>query len=596
MFSQKRLDTYLARHDEQAATSPPQAPGLRSVAARARDVIGIEWTRWRHVLRAVSAHASATPPPRAAAGRRGLYLLLAVVLALDLTGLRWGLPHLMAPHVDDAGKPALDAMRHFFLADTKYPKLHLMLLGAAYAPYLLWLWITGGLQLAGTSLDAAGASVFRDPAGALTTLLLIARGVTVGLHLGSVALLWAAARRLVARPEAALFGAALWGLAPVVALFARSSNVDVPMCFWLAAAVLQFLRVRELPTRGRLLGLAAIAVAGVGTKDQIVFALAPFALAVPVVVFARRTDRRRALRDLALAAGVALLAYGLLSDLLWNPAQWAQRQALWREDLARFVDIAAAHVGAADLARDTLRDLFFVGSPALAVALLAALASLAFVRTRQGLWCLGLVALYPLLLMSWLGFEQPRYVMPSVLFGCLFVACRADAVLTALTALTAPTTGGARRPARAALGFGALLLLAALLHGAQVAWALTNDSRTAAQAWIAAHVAPGAIIETYQDPNHLPGLQAAGLNSRQTKDMSLAGLAQRRPEVVVISDDERWRWSREQITFVRKLFDGVPGYTVVTFGPRAGSRAPLLVDPTSPARFWPDIAVLVRAP
>ena len=533
--------------------------------------------------------SDATSPPSDTGGRRALLALLAVVLVLDLTGLRWGLPHWVAPHVDDAARPALDAMRHLFLADTKYPKFHLALLGAAYAPYLLWLWITGGLHLAGTSLDAAGASVFADPTAAFTTLLLIARGLTVALHVGSVALLAGAARRLVRRPEAALFGAALWGLAPVIALFARSSNVDVPMCFWLAAAVLQLLRVAERPSRGRLIALAAIAVAGVGTKDQLAFALAPLALAVPVLVLARRAaDRRRALADLALAAGLALLAYGALSDLLWKPAQWASRQAAWRADLAWFVDITAAQDTTTHLAQVTLRDIVFVGSPAFAVALAAALLSFAFVRTRQGLWFLGLMALYPLLLMSWLGFEQPRYVMPAVLFGCLFVACRADAVLHALAA---------RRDGlamRVACGAGALLLLAALAHAGQVAWALTDDSRRAAQAWLAAHMPAGAVVETYQDPNHLPGLQAVGLVPRQTKDMTLAGLAQRAPDAIVIADDERWRWSHDQVAFVHALFAGQPRYAVVRFGPCAGSRTPVLVDPTTPARFWPDIAVLVR--
>ncbi len=523
------------------------------------------------------------------------------MLALDLTGFSWGLPHGVAPHVDDAAKPALDAMRHFFLSDTKYPKVHLMLLGAAYAPYLGWLSLTGGLHLAGTSLETVGASVFTDPTGALTTILLIARGVTVALHVGSVLLLWAAARRLVRHPQAALFGAALWGLAPVVALFARSSNVDVPMCFWLAATVLQFLRVKEQPSRGRLLVLALIAVAGLGTKDQLIFAIIPFALAVPALTWtARAKDRKRALLDLALAAGTGLLAWALTSDLLRDPAQWVRRQAAWRADLAHFADIAATHVTVLDLARNSLRDILFVGSPALAIATLAGLLSFAFVRSRTGLVWLGLAALYLVLLMGWLGFEQPRYVMPAVMFTCLFVACRADALLDGLSAgsLGAATGAGraTRTPVRLVRAAGALLLLAAFAHAAQVAWALTGDSRRLAQTWIATRIAPGTTVETYQDPNHLPGLDAVGLHVAQARDMSLAGVAQRAPPVIVLSADEGWRWTAEQRRFVSALFDGPPGYEVERFGPAHGSRAPLWLDPTSPDRYWPNIVVLTRKP
>jgi hypothetical protein len=76
--------------------------------------------------------------------------------------------------------------------------------------------------------------------------------------------------------------------------------------------------------------------------------------------------------------------------------------------------------------------------------------------------------------------------------------------------------------------------------------------------------------------------------------MTLAGLRARAPEVVVIANDEGWRWKREEQAFVRALFEGPDGYDVVRFGPGAGGRAPLWVDPTSPDRFWPGIAVLVR--
>ncbi|HZM01035.1 MAG TPA: hypothetical protein VFD43_12375, partial [Planctomycetota bacterium] len=74
---------------------------------------------------------------------------MALILVLDLVGLGWGLPHTLAPQPDDIAKPTLDSIRQGFVGPSKYPKVHQLTLTVAYAPYLGWLWATGGLVTGG---------------------------------------------------------------------------------------------------------------------------------------------------------------------------------------------------------------------------------------------------------------------------------------------------------------------------------------------------------------------------------------------------------------------------------------------------------------
>jgi hypothetical protein len=514
--------------------------------------------------------------------------LLLAVLLLDLIGLGWGLPHTQAPQVDDAAKPALEAMQSFYLGPTKYPKGHLGLLGAAYTPYLAVLWARGDLDLGEAGAAQADASVLADPAGALTTLLLIARGVSVLMHLGCVLLLVRVAARCTSHPVPGLAAGALFGLAPVVALFARSSHVDIPMVFWFLAAILAWLRVRERPSRGRLVALGLLAAVAVCTKEQVVFALAPLGLLVPWHVLTRRSaERGAALRDLCLAALPMLLLYALLSDLILSPAQWSARIAWWHADLEFFRGRVADGIPAGTLVRDAAVAYAQLGGPVLAVLTGLGLISFALGEPRRGLTWLAWALLYPALLVPWLGFVQTRYLFPSVVLGCIFVAIRLDVLREHLT-----TRPRARRLAHVG---AALLLVAAWCHGAQVAWALMDEPRRTAQAFLAEHVSPGTPVETYQDENHLPGLRAIGLLPTLDRELRRDRIVARRPAVIVVSDDERWRLDEGERATLDWLFEGPPGHTVHRFGPSAGCRVPILVDPTSRARLWPEIAVLVAA-
>ena len=509
--------------------------------------------------------------------------LLALLLVLDLVGLGWGLPHTLAPQPDDIAKPTLDSIRQHFVGPTKYPKVHQLVLTAAYAPYLGWLWATGGLVVGGQALSEVGAGALKDPAAAITTLLLIARGVNVALHLGLVALVFLAARRLARADGPALALAALFGLSPVLGLFARGTWVDVPMLFWLTAALLAWLAARERPTRRRLLAYFVLATLAVCTKEQSAFVLIPVTL--QLVVSALRGGGRP-LADLTVAGGVGLLLFALLNDLFWAPELFVGRLRWWESEMQTYRNIMGGAASMGRIADDTAYGFWFAGGPVLGTCVVLALLR-AFQRPSRGGWFLLLPAVvYPLLLGWAIGFMQPRYTFPMVLLGALLLAHQLGREREAFAA---------RPVARRALG---VLLVAAValqaVHAAQVAWALAEAPLAPAARWLDAHLADGTPVETYQNEEELPGLRAVGLLPAPSRDLSAAGLAARRPAAVVASNADHWRFDAGQRAFLDGLARGLPGYEVVRFGPAAGGRAPVLLDSSSRVRLWPDVTILVR--
>ncbi|HXI22057.1 MAG TPA: glycosyltransferase family 39 protein, partial [Gemmatimonadales bacterium] len=240
----------------------------------------------------------------------------------------WGLPH--ATHrvtvrgwdVDGVAGINTLAEVHNLLVRSKptwyvaYPLFHYLVVGAASAPYLLWLKLTGGLGATAGTYPYG----FRDPVAALAGLALIGRLVTLAMAVGAVVLVYLAARAVWDRPTAVL-GAMGYALATPVVYYARTSNLDIPVMFWTAAALYGAALVL---TRGadwrRLTWLGLTAALAVATKDQAYGALVPVLLYVLYRLY-RDAGARGPLtagRATAVLVGVGAIAFVVASGIpLW---------------------------------------------------------------------------------------------------------------------------------------------------------------------------------------------------------------------------------------------------------------------------------------
>jgi hypothetical protein len=204
--------------------------------------------------------------PQAATGRisrefghmAALALVLGVALAVRLIGITWGLPddsHLFSYHPDEfhslRGALSLalgDPNPHFF----NYGSLYLYLVGAASA-------IANPLLFSQIAAAAPGGPMLPE---ALHQWTFAGRIVTVILAVGTVAVVYATARRIWGHREGLAAGLLL-GLAPLHVLHAHYATVDVPGAFftalacYFAVAMVDEITWRNVLWAGAAAGLAA---------------------------------------------------------------------------------------------------------------------------------------------------------------------------------------------------------------------------------------------------------------------------------------------------------------------------------------------------
>jgi hypothetical protein len=201
----------------------------------------------------------------------------------------------------------------------QYPLLHCLVLAVLSLPLLLPAVLAG-------SFDAAAVRERVLSVPTMTGISLIAKLVAIAMACASLLVLARIVRRTTnvrAGWLAALFGATCL----TFAFYGRVSNLEVPYLTYTLFALDAVLDVREHDDGVGLRRFAVLAAAAVATKDQ---AYAAFVLVVPLYLVllplaSSGVDRRRHCTQLGKAAGIGVLAYGLMSGAVVNPTGLAAR-------------------------------------------------------------------------------------------------------------------------------------------------------------------------------------------------------------------------------------------------------------------------------
>lgn len=443
---------------------------------------------------------AAAPDEAAGASRparpgRAPALLVALTLALNLYGIDWGLPNGTFDWSNDSVaplEPLAWAKRtlHGEPWTSKYPPFHLMVLAAAYAPYLGLLALTGGFA---RPTDAYPYG-FADPERALMVLTLIARLVSVGMGVGLVVLTALTARRL-AGPRAGTVAGLLVATSLPVVHYAHNANVDVPHLFWTALALWALVAYLQTAARRHAVTLGLAAAAAVGTKSSVYALFVGVALVLlgAHVQHLRRTvglrGWHRAPGTRHLAAGLAAFALGLV--VTFNvPFNWqgvarhVERHLRQSVRGSQVIQQAPSPLqGELALIGSYLRFLGEANAPPVA-ALLAAGLGWALLRARPLAVLVAVPAItYYLLFLRLHGTHHLRYVLPVYLLLTWPAA--------ALAARALESEPVRRRLALAAL---AVALGWGGLDAASVGLRYTRDPRYEAEAWLRAHVPAGTTV------------------------------------------------------------------------------------------------------
>ncbi len=199
-----------------------------------------------------------------------------IAFGIYFTAIWWGLPHATNPlgthswEIDAVtGMQTLAELHNLFVQPKEdwylaYPPFHYIVIGICYAPYLLFLYLSGHFSQPTTQYPFG----LTDPVTAIRNLTLIARMITVLMASGIVINAYLTARTIWDRRTARLTAVAA-ALPTTMVFYARTGNLEVPMLFWISLAILILAKCLQSGfTVRRAAFLGIISALAVATKDS----------------------------------------------------------------------------------------------------------------------------------------------------------------------------------------------------------------------------------------------------------------------------------------------------------------------------------------
>lgn len=487
--------------------------------------------------------------------------ILALAVAVRAVGLDFGTPLL---HCRPDERTILNLVLRFGSGDLNphsfnYGSLWLYVLAAAYGAYFALGWVAGWFA---SPRDLLRLYDF-DP----TSLLLIARGLSVAMGTATVLLVAQAGRALLGRAEG-LLAAALLSLTYLHVRDSHFGTTDVPMTAFLTASLLFLARALRSGVL-RDLALAGLC-AGLGASIKYAGALM-FVPAAWTYLCRVREEGASLAPDRRALAFAALFALGFLAG---TPFALLDAPRFVADVLAESRHLAEGHhvalpPGIVQHIRVSLA--YGMGAPLLAAAALGSLV-LALRRPREA----GVLLAFPLAYFALLAPGRTvfvRYAVPLLPFLCVAGAFGLAELGRALAARTWP---------RSAPAWCALLCAAALAPGAMRIAQLDallreRDNRLVVQDWIQANLPAGSTLHQAVPGELFYGPQWARIDlfpsvemlERDLAGLVAAGRAERRLRVLI--DELRER--------------GAPGFVEVGFDPAQARFLSLLREPVAPPRY-----------
>jgi Dolichyl-phosphate-mannose-protein mannosyltransferase len=522
-----------------------------------------------------------------------LFVIIPLSLFLNGFWFWWGLPNGVHTWATDGIAPLepLVAAKRMFVDDwwnsgyyNKFPMGHFFVLMAAYAPYIVYLVVMGGLKNP-TNDYPYGLS---DPETALTVLSLIAHGVSVLMGVGIVVLTFLTARTLFGQ-RGAIFAALIVAFSPVFIFYAHTSNVDTPHLFWCALGLFGFARLvkgqMEMQNYA-LLGFAA--GMAIGTKEQAygLFILLPFLVLALHVRHHLNGDFRpgqfiRALSHskIVCGLGISVLTFVLVTHLIFNWDGNVQR-LLYRTagihpDEQRVIAQAGGIMGTSlflERWQETISLLVGSMNPLL---FLASLLGLVYFPYKER-WA----AFFAVPVFSYLFFVvmiiavQARFVMELVLVLALFGG----------RFFAGAWSWGMERGRTVLMLLGAVWIYS-LVYGFNVDYLMMNDARYKAEAWIQTTLRPGASVETYSKPTYLPRLpKNLTVHQASFDEESLSRLQERSPDYIILSSAaySQFKKASPEEKLLTRLLRGEFGYRPIQAFKTESLLGPILIPGLSP--------------
>jgi len=411
---------------------------------------------------------------------RALLPILAVSLALNATGIWWGLPSRYGWAVDELNpRVILAGIETRFSGDwhePAYPPLHYYLLAATYLPVLAFDLVD--------PMSVEGHTLF----------FVLGRVLSLAMAAGAVVLLYRLGNDLFG-PLTGVFSALSMALAAPLVYYGKTANLEVPLLFWFLLSLFFFHRLAQRGELRDYIGFALSATLATGTKDQ---AFAFYVLPL-TAFFLLRWSRERSLggilldRRASLSLLAAVIAFLAIHNVVFNYRGFVHHfeEILWARRQYRLFEGTASHQ--LQMLLQTGRHLgFALGWPLAAASALGFIAALLEKSTRgAALWTALFGASYYLffiapVLSTWLRYAIPLAALLSLFAGvaCCQLWSRGLSYRTLVVSALLYSLGRA-------VSVDALLL---------------HDTRYAAERWLRENVPSGKVVGYMGPEYYLPRL------------------------------------------------------------------------------------------
>jgi hypothetical protein len=445
-------------------------------------------------------------------------VLVVLALLLYAPGLWWGLPYATsAPRAAVWGTDELAPLQSVtevygvFLArqphfNPQYPLFHNLMQLLLVGPYIVFLWVTGGLGQP-HPLYPFG---FTDPVTALRMTTLLARAVSYLMAAGVVLIAYRTGTILKDRLTGCIAGLMALCIYPMF-YYSRTSNVDMGALFWTTLGLLVFARyLRDGLTTRRAVWLGIFAALATGSKDASWPAFLMMGLVIACTELSWPLDRvpREKIRQLALGFAVAAGAYAVATGLIFRPSRyWSHLE--WVSD--KGLQVAGRHRATLDgywnLALDFGRTMTDAMGVPMALCALAGVALCCWRERRLLVWLLPAAGIFALVLVP------ARFILLRFVLVIAYV-------MTFFAAYALREAWQSRSLRKIAPVLLVIVSGWSMLRGGDLTWQMLRDSRYEAGDWLRQYARGGDRVLHFGCPCGLPALEpgvrniAVGKNAR----------------------------------------------------------------------------------
>jgi 4-amino-4-deoxy-L-arabinose transferase-like glycosyltransferase len=433
-----------------------------------------------------------------------LGLITAITLALNLYGIGWGLPHHVSQGIATADVdwapdslaplgPLAYAKRLVYREPwlNKYPPLHFIVLAMLYSPYVVYLYLTGGLS----SPSDVYPYGLTDPDGMLTIFTVIARLTSLAMGLGMVVMNYYSVKKLYDR-RAAFIAAFLIATSYPIIHYSHNANLDIPQLFWFSCVLYSFVSIMKDSRRKDFVLFGVFTALAFMTKESIYAVMAGFIPSLILIRFLPGQENKFYQNQRGYSDYIKNIVYGFLAFLIiviftmnpimnWDGLTYHINYHLLSSVRGNWVIRDAASKIQGHLQLLGHYTIFLVQSNGIPVFILFIFGYIyTLIKYPHKSWFFLIpIITYYILFLRVHGTQHLRYILP------VFILCtwQAGKFAADLYALRYRGLFILRPPIIA-------ILLYSLLYGVSVNWLYWHDSRYTAEEWLARYVPEDASL------------------------------------------------------------------------------------------------------